>query len=180
MKKILIPAFFVLIAAQLYVPASMIFEREKVIERGEVFLFETAPIDPRDPFRGQYIRLNFEEDSYVPADISRFEYEQKVYVHLQKNNDNVAEVIGLSLNKPTNKNYLEVSISNISNDRVYFEYPFDRFYMEETKAPKAENALRQRTPGQRKKAYAKVHVWQGNSVISDVLIEGKSIKAIVE
>ncbi len=180
MKKIIIPAFFILLAAQLYVPASMIMERENVIDHGEVYLFKTAPIDPRDPFRGQYIRLNFDEDSYVPKDISRFDHGQDVFVHIKKNDANIVKVVGVSYTKPNKENYLKVKISNISNDRIYFEYPFTRFYMEESKAAKAENALRQITGGERKKAYAKVYVLQGQSVLTDVIVEGKSIKLMGE
>lgn len=180
MKKIIIPAFFILIAAQLYVPASMIIEREAILEHGEVYLFKTAPIDPRDPFRGQYIRLNFENNSYVPSDISRFEQGQEIFVKLNKDKDNVAIVAGVSSKKPGATNYLKAEISHIANDRIFIEYPFTRFYMEESKALKAENALRQMAGEERKKAFAKVHVLQGESLISDVIVEGKSLKLLGE
>ncbi|MBK6341440.1 MAG: GDYXXLXY domain-containing protein [Flavobacteriales bacterium] len=62
------PLLFLGIAlAQLAVPAWMIAGRERVLSQGEVFKFKTAPIDPRDPFRGEYVRLDFEAESAVPG-----------------------------------------------------------------------------------------------------------------
>ena len=60
-QKITIPAFILMVLAQLYVPASMIFQKERVITQGTAYKFRTAPIDPNDPFRGKYITLSFNE-----------------------------------------------------------------------------------------------------------------------
>jgi len=178
MKKLIIPAFLLLIAAQIYVPASMIIDREKVISKGKVYLFETAPIDPRDPFRGQYVQLDFKEDSYIPSDIGLFSQGQEIYVHIQKDEADIAKIVKISKEQPTSNDYLKASIYYISNERVYINYPFERFYMEETKAPQAEKTLRQTSADDQRKAYAKIYVLQGESVLTDVLVDGKSLREI--
>lgn len=178
MKKLIIPAFFLLVAAQIYVPASMIIDREKVVSNGSVYLFETAPIDPRDPFRGQYVQLDFKEDSYIPSDIWPFSQGQEIYVHLQKDEADIAKIVNISEKQPASNDYLKASIYYISNERVYIKYPFERFYMEETKAPQAEETLRETSADDQQKAYAKVHIWQGESVLTDVLVDGQSLREI--
>ncbi len=47
------------IAGQLAVLAYMVFGREMVIQRGTKISIATAPIDPRDPFRGDFVRLRY-------------------------------------------------------------------------------------------------------------------------
>ena len=53
---------FVILAVilQLIVLAYMAGEREYVLRNGKVIHLRTAPIDPRDLFRGDYVRLNYE------------------------------------------------------------------------------------------------------------------------
>ncbi|ASJ74730.1 GDYXXLXY domain-containing protein [Granulosicoccus antarcticus] len=47
------------IAAQLAVLAYMVFGREMLIKNGTRISITTAPIDPRDPFRGDFVRLRY-------------------------------------------------------------------------------------------------------------------------
>jgi uncharacterized membrane-anchored protein len=52
---------FIILAVilQLVVLAYMAGEREYILRRGKVIYLRTAPIDPRDLFRGDYVRLNY-------------------------------------------------------------------------------------------------------------------------
>jgi uncharacterized membrane-anchored protein len=178
MKKIIL-AFIILSLVQLYVPASMIMKREKIINDGAKYLFETAPIDPRDPFRGQYIWLNFKENSYVPADASKFSHGEQVYILLEKNTEGVANIHGISQSEPLQGDFLKVNISHINNDRIYFDLPFTRFYMQENKAPQAE-AFIQETAENRGPAYAVVYIYNGESVLQDVTLNNQSLKEIIK
>lgn len=56
MRKILIAACIV---AQLSVLGYMVFDRESIIKDGTRISLSTAPIDPRDPFRGDFVRLRY-------------------------------------------------------------------------------------------------------------------------
>ena len=57
MRKLLIVTAVV---AQLLVLGWMAFEREWVVRTGRVVYLRTAPVDPQDPMRGEYVRLNYE------------------------------------------------------------------------------------------------------------------------
>lgn len=48
------------IAAQVLVLGVMAGEREVILNSGERIYLRTAPIDPRDPFRGDFVRLQYE------------------------------------------------------------------------------------------------------------------------
>ena len=48
--------------AQLAVPASLIWKRERTLRQGHVWKFRTAPVDPVDAFRGRYVALEFEAE----------------------------------------------------------------------------------------------------------------------
>ena len=58
-KKIIFPAFILLVLVQLFVPANMILEQEDILKNGTPYKFKTAPIDPYDPFRGKYVWLGY-------------------------------------------------------------------------------------------------------------------------
>ena len=86
MKKWLPLLLGVVIAAQFYVPASMIMKHERVLRNGELFRFKTQPFDPADPFQGRYVRLRYSE-AYIPGtdeNEARPDWQQKVYVHGQE------------------------------------------------------------------------------------------------
>ena len=59
------------------------------------------------------------------------------------------------------------------------DYPFDRYYMEESKAYDAELTYRKSQLDTSQIAYALVSIKDGEAVLKDVLINGVSIREIV-
>lgn len=174
-KKIIIPLFLLVSAAQLYVPASMIWEREKVIAEGEVYFFETAPIDPSDPFRGKYVRLNFKDETIAIDSINDWVRHQEVYLLLEKDSAGFARYSQVSAEPPLNTTtFLRVEVNYISpgSGELHFNLPFDRFYMEESKAKPAEDAYRDNP----ELTYAMVSIKAGESVLLDVVAKGVSLR----
>ena len=53
---------FIVVAVlmQILVLVYMAGEREYILRNGKIIYLRTAPIDPRDLFRGDYVRLNYE------------------------------------------------------------------------------------------------------------------------
>jgi len=87
-KKYIWPIFGILVLAQLLVPIRMIWERESAIHKGEVLHLKTAPVDPADPFRGRYVRLNFEADHLkVRSQEHQLNQDQQVFVTYNKDTD---------------------------------------------------------------------------------------------
>ena len=63
-KQLYISFLSLLFVAQIVVPAHMIYQQEDAIDTGVAYKFKTEPFDPSDPFRGKYITLNYEIDSF--------------------------------------------------------------------------------------------------------------------
>ena len=183
-KQIIFVIFIVVALIQLFVPVKMILKHEDTLQSGKIFKFKTAPIDPNDPFRGKYIRLNFDEAVSIYQSDKEWDRHEKVFVELDTDKDGFAFIKNVSRQKPNNTDaYIKADAYLNSlpyNNNIRIQYPFDRFYMEETKAKPAENIYRQPVRRTAKKpAYALVAVKNGNAVIKDVRIDGVSIKDIV-
>ena len=55
------------VAVQLSVLAYMVYGRESVVASGQRIYMATAPIDPRDPFRGDFVRLQYPANNISSA-----------------------------------------------------------------------------------------------------------------
>jgi hypothetical protein len=55
-------------------------------------------------------------------------------------------------------------------------FPFNRFYMEEFKAGPAERTFRELQGKKGIKTWAEVRIFEGEAVLTDVKIQGKSLK----
>ena len=80
----------VCVFAQALILAYMVFGREAVISNGTSISIATAPLDPRDPFRGDFVRLRYGLNSlahaptrWTPAD-AELRKGDKVYAVLQE------------------------------------------------------------------------------------------------
>lgn len=174
--------FVVVCAIQLFVPTQMILERERVLNEGKAYKFKTEPIDPNDPFRGKYITLDYAISSYE-TEIEDWNPYEEVYIVIDTDSLGFARIDTVNKEKPkTDKDYIKGVV------RFYYEYTntldirfeFDRFYMEETKAPEAETLYREVNRDDLKEAYAIVHVFNGKAVLRDVILDGKPIGSYLD
>lgn len=187
MKQLTFIIFVIIVIIQWAVPGSMIWQREKILTSGKVFNFRTEPVDPSDPFKGRYIRLNFKEAQFrsISPD-STLESYGDVYVLLEKDNEGFAKVKNVVKQKPAAVvDFVEASINYISKENkdtsvIFINYPFDEFYMDEFKAPKAETAYRQSNIDTAQKTYAAISVLNGEAVIKDVMINNKPIREVIK
>lgn len=111
MRKIIVAVF---ILAQLALLLSMVGERELIVRNGQRVWLRTRPVDPRDLFRGDYVRLNYDLSSLSQElwsealrdslqDKSRGARslrEQTLYVTLQREADGLAAASGVDLQPP--------------------------------------------------------------------------------
>ncbi len=75
-----------------------------------------------------------------------------------------------------NSNYF-VEVNSYTID---LEFPFTKFYMEETKAADAEKLYWETLRDNSKTIYALVYIKDGDAVLKDVCIDGVSIKELVK
>ncbi|WP_430817447.1 GDYXXLXY domain-containing protein [Carboxylicivirga sp. RSCT41] len=183
-KKILLSAFILIALIQLFVPVKMIWDREKVIDSGTVFRFMTAPVDPNDPFRGKYITLNYRENTFRVEDTNDWTRGEYIYVYFSESEDGFAQIQSVSKTPFTDESDFILTkvqyVSKDSSNTIVVEFPFDRFYMEESKAYDAEHVYRQSQIDTTSLTYALVSIKDGEAVLQDVLIDEIPIKELVE
>ncbi len=191
MKKQTLILLVILICAQLAVPFTMTRGREKILRDGECYRFKTRPIDPADPFQGRFVRLGFQND-YIPCPEDHkpdLRYKESVYLILQIDSDGFATPAEWSREKPAKNNYLKTHYAGIRRDwnrdtrkrthrGLRFAYPFNRFYMDEVKAPRAEKLAAEAARDNTSDCWASVRILNGKAVIEDLFIEGKSIREL--
>lgn len=182
--KNLLIAFAITALVQLFVPMKMIFDYNITEKEGTVYNFKAEPVDPYDPFRGKYVTLAYTMESLTVKDTA-WESGKTVYISLKKDKDGFAVADNVSadkLEKETDYVSAEVFYYNKHDKNLRVTLPFNRYYMEESKAPEAEAAYREYTTSLKdfKPAYAVVAVKDGNAVLTDVIIDGMPIKEYVE
>jgi uncharacterized membrane-anchored protein len=162
---------------QLGVPAFMIARREHVLHAGRALKFKTAPVDPYDAFRGRYVALNFEAATVTGIPLPPgLRHGMRVYALLGEDDQGFARVTALSLARPPGGPCLRARVQYPAPDRVSLELPFDRYYMEETKAPAAEDAYRRNNRGEAGNAYAVVRVLGTQAVLEDLYVGGLPVE----
>ena len=185
MKSVYIVAFCVLAVIQWLVPGKLIRDKNQVFKRGALYKFKTEPIDPSHPFKGRYIILHFAETSFTDTINRQIRGSDPVFVILSIDQHGFARASGLSVRDPRGKIAYVKAVANYSsqvNDSitVHFQYPFDEFYMDEFKAPKAETIYREATRDSLNTAYALVRIYEGDAIIENIFINNVPIGELIK
>ncbi|MFY0600922.1 MAG: GDYXXLXY domain-containing protein [Cyclobacteriaceae bacterium] len=174
-RHIILILFLLVAFAQWYVPSKMILDKQDVLETGIPHKFRTQLVDPYDPFRGKYIRLNFESNDIHVDDPSDWHSGERVYVVLSVDSMGFSIPSSISKSKPTTDSaFLETKVDYLQyNDlnRAILEYPFDRYYLEETKAEVVEGIYNIAVRDTSSVSYALVKIKNGKAVLKDVIVD---------
>ncbi|MCF7849852.1 MAG: GDYXXLXY domain-containing protein [Kiritimatiellales bacterium] len=189
MKKLACLLLLVTIAVQFAIPAIMIRQKERILQNGTVHRFRAQPVDPADPFQGRYVQLSFEQDyiSCAEHEVALVRRGEHLYVTLNKDVDGFTVLADWSRARPETGEYLKTpcggkkwewnrEIKTNVFKGISFDLPFDRFYMDEAKAPRAEKAVRDAIATTN--CWADVRILNGAAVIEDVVAEGRSLRII--
>lgn len=136
-------------------------EREWILRHGRTLLLRTAPIDPNDPMRGDYARLDY-EISHVPkhlwegqlaktaptpaADFGRAR-ERRVYARLQTSEGDIAELVGLTDRKPADGIFLRGRTETSYGQNLQVRYGIEALFMQQGDAKKLEELRVSEKPG---------------------------------
>lgn len=185
MKKLIFPAFALMVLAQWAVPIKMIIESESVLTSGTEYKFKTAPIDPSDPFRGKYVTLRFDAEQFETDTTYKFSDGEEVYALLSVDSAGFARISKLYPGHPADAadNILKtrVNYASIYNGRqsISLNFSFDRFYVEESKASKTERVYWQTQRDSAQVAYALIRLKNGEGIIRELMINDRPILEIV-
>ena len=177
----------VVILVQFAVIAALIRGKERILREGDVFLFKTLPIDPSDPFQGRYVQLRFEANriSGKNGQDSGLSYKEPLYALIETGADGFAFFSGWRRDKPASGAFLRTRYLGDQGEwdqagrrsaqkAIRISLPFDRYYMNEAKAPQAEKAVWETTRGTN--CWASVRILQGKAVVEDVFVRGRPLR----
>lgn len=183
MKSLQIVLIFLVVAlVQIFVPAKMIFDQEKVITTGTAYKFKTQPVDPTDPFKGKYVRLNYEINSAASKDTTWVDG-APIYIALATDSLGFAMVDAVFHRALEHSQYIQTTVDwyNAPKKTVHFSFPFDEFYMNESKAYEAELAhVKAQQASLPHNTYALVYVLKGKAVLDNVFINAIPIADYVD
>ena len=179
-KLLLGIVFGMLCLVQIGVVLFQIMNYEKILKEGESFYFKVLPLDPYDPFRGRYVTLRFENATKAPLAQGQNKKNQSLGYAILEHQEKLDRVKEITFVKPKEGSFLEVNINENrqknASSTVYFSLPYDRFYMREDVAPKAEKVLGLRSGIEVK---AKLKVLNGKGVIEELLVGEISLSEFV-
>lgn len=193
--------FAAMVLAQWWVPVGMISGSNKILDEGTPMKFRCAPVDPNDPFRGKYIVLEFDIARFEMDTSHGFERGQEVYITFQKDSlgfDRIKEInadpvklkgpyLKTTIDYINRNNSFELidqidttdvagkNLNKVEMDVISFDLPFRRFYLEETKAPQAEDLYRKGVNDTTGNTYGLVYLLKGEARIKDVMIRDTSV-----
>ena len=177
-KRLLWLLFAGMVLAQWLVPGLMIKQKHEVAKKGTSYKFELAAIDPRDLFRGKFIILNPLENGFVSHD-DKLSLNSSGFATFKRDSLGLAKIKTLTNQPPETEAYLKVRLMGTNTQdgiqQTLIAYPFDRFYMNEHKALKAEQLISETISEGKKKSYAMVKILNGQYQVIDVMIDDKSI-----
>lgn len=102
--------FILLILLQVALLAGMIAYRHYWVMTGKKVLLRTEPVDPRDIFRGDYVRLRYEISTLNLGEMGikyPFQPMERVYVHLEKNPDGTFRAVSVSRQPPEGRIFIQ-------------------------------------------------------------------------
>src|SRR5688572_18408385 len=118
MSRVRQAVFTLVCIAQLAVPASLIVKHERTRTSGTVWKFQTAPVDPADPFRGRYVQLAFavarEPVPLANPDNPWLEHERRVYAELAAGPDGFARLVRVHEQRPMGIEYVDVFVAQMN------------------------------------------------------------------
>jgi len=136
------------VALQFLVLAYMAGDREWIVRTGRVVYFRTAPVDPRDPFRGDYVTLDYEighvatnhlRDGLTGRDVKNpLKQGERVYAALRTDGD-LGSVEYLSDRKPATGPFVRGRIADRwSQATTHIRYGIEAYFVEQGKGRELE------------------------------------------
>ena len=194
MSRLRQAGFALVCLVQIAVPASLIVKHEQTRTSGTVWKFQTAPVDPGDPFRGRYVQLAFAVDrEAVPlADVGEYaQYNQRMYAELAAGPDGFARLVRLHAQRPAGVDYIDVFAQQMFVEETprepgreqapqgpaanYVRVPFDRYYLPEARAPEVEREYWEASRKAQANTWAELRVRDGHAVLVNLVLDGKPV-----
>ena len=184
-RLLILAIALVTIVVQLVIPISMANRYENILQTGDSYRFKVIPRDPADPFKGRYVTLNFPIESGKsnnlenPNVIKQLDKKAKAYAIISQV-DNEVKLLDIQQENPKHQRYIAIKNRYSYKETYRIKLPFDRYYAEESKAPRIEALLWNRERDADREFYADVRIKDGYGVIAELYVDDTPILEYLE
>ena len=179
--KFIIIGALIAAAIQTGLLVKIIYDRGQQLANGTEVHLQTGMVDPRDLFRGHYVRLNLSIGRILKKDVKivgDLKPREAVFVSLKKGTDEfwVPVVIYSELPEASDNPVLKGKLTYIRNSKdpekttYQISFPFDRFF-----APKKRAKELEKIRNDRKLGIIVALNKKGEGLIKGISVDGKSI-----
>jgi len=180
MKKIIIICFALLCIAQIAILGNL---TNKGNQKGRTVFVKCTMYDPYHPFKGRYLQLNID---YSRIYFKDYPYLKKIkesltsgFSRLYLTLNDKYEIVKVSDKPPAgNELFIKGKYDYSTEEYLQIKFLFDKYYMQEDLAPKAESFLRQNNAPDIKIELSVDK--EGNSKIINLLANGKRIEEAIQ
>jgi uncharacterized membrane-anchored protein len=154
----------------------MISKYKTVLDKGEIVKMKLAPRDPINPFKGKYLHLTFDERRFK-TEKKEWKRNEDIFLHYHINTDRYLKVDSISSEIFSFENVMKVKVSYFANydNRLEVKYPFEKYFIEESKALPAEQKIRELLRNKHSNVYAEISVLNSIPVLKEVYVDGVPI-----
>jgi len=121
-------ALIVVICLVLIVLLSFILYNQWPFMTGKKLILATQPVDPFDPFRGQYMEINYEISRI--SDVEGFREGDSVYVLLKEDEQGIWRKESVSKSKPDKGDFIKGKVTSVYENNIIVEYGIEQFFFE--------------------------------------------------
>lgn len=169
--------FIIAIAIQVCIIFFIIFFKLLILTGGEEVLLKIRPIDPRDPFRGDYITFQYDisrikgNSFHSLGSQEKIKYGDKIYIPLVKKGNYWIKDGSVSKNKPNAGIFIKGAIKDIKwgenlPEEIFVSYGIEEYFIPENSGRDVSFSGRD--------TFAKVVLDKnGNAVLKSVYVNGK-------
>jgi len=95
---------------------------------GETIVLATQPVDPFDPFRGQYMTINYEISRIDNAE--GFKEGDTAYVALKEDGQGIWRKESVAKSKPDKGDFIRGDVTSVNGNSIRIEYGIEQFFFE--------------------------------------------------
>ncbi len=130
----------VAILIQLSIPLSMLFKREMIVSTAPRVWLNVGPVDPIDPFRGEYVTLSYDAENVANAMCDTSFQTGNIYISLKVDSENLATPYAVSETFPDSGLTLKATYKSYS----YFsrvDFKIGKLFVQMGKGPEIESNI---------------------------------------
>lgn len=169
--------FIIAVAVQVGIIFFIIFFKLLILAGGEEVLLKIRPVDPRDPFRGDYITFQYdisrikENSFYSLGSHEKIKYGDKIYIPLVKKGNYWIKNGSVSKDKPNASIFIKGTIKDIKwrddlPEEIFVSYGIEEYFIPENSGRNVDF--------DEQDAFAKVVLDKnGNPVLKSIYVNGK-------